>query len=61
MAKTKLRIRSQQVVDCPRARRIVPLHTLAAGSHQDQLKCRRCDYYGGETCSNVTCTYGQKA
>jgi hypothetical protein len=51
------RIRSQQVIDCPREKRDVPLHALEAGANHAQLTCRTCPDYKSETCSYLTCKY----
>jgi hypothetical protein len=51
------RIRSQQVIDCPREKRDVPLHALEAGANHAQLTCRSCPDYKSETCSFLTCKY----
>ncbi len=51
------RIRSEQVIDCPREKRVVPLHALAAGANHDQSTCRHCPSYNTETCDHVTCKY----
>jgi hypothetical protein len=51
------RIRSQQVIDCPREKRDVPLHALEAGANHAQLTCRSCPQYKSETCSFLTCKY----
>jgi hypothetical protein len=51
------RIRSQQVIDCPREKRDVPLHALEAGANHAQLTCRSCPEYKSETCNYVTCKY----
>ena len=50
-------IRSQQVIDCPMEKRVVPLDALAAGANHDQFTCRHCTYYKRETCDHVTCKY----
>jgi hypothetical protein len=51
------RIRTQQVVDCPKEKRVVPLHATAAGANHDQLTCRHCLDYKSETCNYLTCKY----
>ena len=43
------RIRSQQVIDCPRENRDVPLYATEAGANHDQLTCRSCPQYKSET------------
>jgi hypothetical protein len=52
------RIRSQQVVDCPRENRDVPLYATEAGANHAQLTCRSCPQYKSETCNYLTCQYG---
>jgi predicted ArsR family transcriptional regulator len=56
----KRRIRTQQVVDCPKEKRVVPLNALAAGANHAQLTCRHCPYFKTATCSYVTCNYKQE-
>jgi hypothetical protein len=53
----QLRIRTQQVIDCPRERRVVPLHALAAGANHAQLTCPRCPHHKKHSCGYLTCTY----
>jgi hypothetical protein len=53
----KRKIRTQQVVDCPKEKRVVLLQATAAGANHDQLTCRRCPYFKSATCSYVTCNY----
>jgi predicted ArsR family transcriptional regulator len=53
----KRRIRTQQVVDCPKEKRVVPLNALAAGANHAQLTCRHCPLFKSATCSYVTCKY----
>jgi hypothetical protein len=51
------RIRTEQVVDCPRERRAVPLKALAAGANHAQFTCPRCPEFKKKTCNYVTCQY----
>jgi hypothetical protein len=52
------RIRSQQVIDCPRENRVVPLHALEAGANHDQFTCGHCPHFKSATCNYVSCRYG---
>ena len=51
------RIRTQQVIDCPKEKRVVPLHALAAGANHDQFTCWQCPNHVKHTCKYVTCKY----
>jgi hypothetical protein len=51
------KIRTQQVIDCPKEKRVVPLHALAAGANHTQVTCRHCPHFKRETCNYVTCKY----
>jgi hypothetical protein len=56
----KIKIRTQQVVDCPKERRVVPLFALAARANRTQLVCRHCTLFEKATCNYVICKYEGK-